>query len=459
MTSVSTASLAAEWRDMLAGFPEGVLQHVRKMAELHRKTLASHFYEKMLQHEVASRFLSHEQVKSRLHGSMMRWIVTVFSPVPQTDLTSVVDLQTQVGMVHARIDIPVYIVLRGARSLKQGFQELLHADARLDSSQRLDAINLVSSCIDLAMEIMSQAYSSSHDRNARAEESYRLFSVAQNIATEKERQRAALLDWENELMFEHAVGSSGTHLPRIGSADFGLWFRHKGAYAFQGTSEAALILEAMAHIDETLLALLEQAGRPDAKNGSHPLRLLREQTRSIGFHLERLFDQSNELEAGRDALTRLLSRKFLPVVLSKEVDYARHSGTDFAVLAIDIDHFKQVNDNYGHEAGDHVLQQFSILLGNTGRGADYVFRLGGEEFLMLLVDTDLGGAMRVAENLRKQIDAETFRLPGERNLRVTASIGVALHNGHPDYLQLLRRADEALYKAKKEGRNRVVMGT
>tara|TARA_A100001518_G_C1187448_1_gene33937 strand:+ start:46 stop:564 length:519 start_codon:yes stop_codon:yes gene_type:complete len=170
-----------------------------------------------------------------------------------------------------------------------------------------------------------------------------------------------------------------------------------------------------------------------------------------------LFEQNNELEAGRDVLTRLLNRKFLPVVLTRQVSHARSHGTPFSVLALDIDYFKQINDSYGHEAGDRVLQQLASLLINSSRAGDYLFRLGGEEFLMLLVDTGLDGARRVAEKLRRGVEQEVFRLPQDRTLNITLSIGVACFNGHPDYQQLMRRADDGLYQAKHSGRNRVVV--
>ena len=251
------------------------------------------------------------------------------------------------------------------------------------------------------MEIMSHAYSNSHDRNSRAAEAYRLFSVVQDVATERERQRAALLDWENHLMFELAVGHGAARLPHLGSGEFGLWFRHKGAHAFQGAAETALILQAIDHIDAVLLPVFDLPARPGEDERVQRLRELREQARTIAFHLDALFQQNSELEAGRDVLTRLLNRKFLPVVLRKEVNYARQRGASFAILAIDIDHFKQVNDSYGHEAGDMVLQQVAVLLANSSRGGDYIFRLGGEEFLLLLVDVDQQRARKAAEKLRQ----------------------------------------------------------
>jgi diguanylate cyclase len=96
------------------------------------------------------------------------------------------------------------------------------------------------------------------------------------------------------------------------------------------------------------------------------------------------------------------------------------------------------------------------MLSNCSRGGDYVFRLGGEEFLMLLVDTTAETASRVAEKIRREVADEDFKLPMDRHLKVTISIGLAMHNGHPDYQHTLRLADAALYQAKDQGRNRVV---
>ena len=208
----------------------------------------------------------------------------------------------------------------------------------------------------------------------------------------------------------------------------------------------------MVQIDDVLLPLFAEEWRDRVPQ----LREMRDLVSTIRFNLDHLFEQNSELEAGRDVLTRLLNRKFLPVVLSKQITYARNHGAEFAVLALDIDHFKRINDGYGHEAGDRVLQQLAALLVNNSRAGDYLFRLGGEEFLMLLVDTGLNGARRAAEKLRASVEREVFRLPQEQTLSVTMSIGLACFDGHPDYQQMMRRADEALYKAKEGGRNQVV---
>ena len=452
MPRLSTEQLSMEWGALNQRFSAHSRVFILDFCQRHALPLAEHFYQQMLQDAGASPFLSHDQVSSRLHSSMQRWVAGLFAPQTHEDLLRIIAEQQKIGEVHARIDIPVHLVLRGARAMKVEFIRLLLADGRLCGDEYLEVARLMSDTIDLAMEVMSQAYASSHDRNSRTEEAYRLFSVTQNIASEKERQRGALLDWENQLMFGLATGLSIAQLPRIRTCEFGVWFRHKGAHAFEGTPEASQIIHGMTQIDDVLLPLFAEEWRDRVPQ----LREMRDLVSTIRFNLDHLFEQNSELEAGRDVLTRLLNRKFMPVVLSKQITYARNHGAEFAVLALDIDHFKHINDGYGHEAGDRVLQQLAALLVNNSRAGDYLFRLGGEEFLMLLVDTGLNGARRAAEKLRASVEREVFRLPQEQTLSVTMSIGLACFDGHPDYQQMMRRADEALYKAKEGGRNQVV---
>ena len=456
MARLSLDELAAHWQHQLNRFDDAVKEGTAEVAMRHKQELADHFYAALLGHGEAGALLSHEDVKTRLNSSLQGWLVNLYSSQQATEIQALIAHQHKIGEVHARIDVPVHLVLHGARLLKGRLVELLHQ--QLGPAQRSQAASYATTLIDLAMEIMSQAYAVSHERRSRAEEGYRLFAVTQNMANEKERQRAALLNWESQLMFDHAMGLAADQLPRLRSSEFGLWFRHKGAHGFEGALETGLIMDAITEIDDVLLPLFAQPATGAAPHSpTQLLREVREQSRSIGHHLELLFEQNNELESGRDTLTRLLSRKFLSVVLSRQINYARQAGNSFAVLSIDLDHFKQVNDTYGHEAGDLVLQQFASVLLNQSRAGDYLFRMGGEEFLVIMVDVNDANARRAAEKFRQLTASETFRLPQDVTINLTASLGLAMFTGHPDYQQLLRRADSALYEAKHSGRNRVVV--
>lgn len=456
MARLSLDELTAEWQRYLNRFDELTREQTAALAIRHRQELADHFYAAMLQHGEAATLLSHDEVKNRLNSSMQKWISMLYSSQQSTEIQTLIAHQHKIGEVHARIDVPVHLVLHGARLLKERLIELIRE--QLPTQHRPAAASYAAALIDLAMEVMSQAYAASHERRSRAEEGYRLFAVTQNMASEKEKQRAALLNWENQLMFDHAMGLTAEQLPRLRSSEFGLWFRHKGAHGFEGAVETGLILDAMTHIDEVLLPLFALPQTADAQHTPMQLlRDLREQSKGIAHHLGLLFEQNNELESGRDTLTRLLNRKFLSVVLSRQISYARQAGSSFAVLSIDLDHFKRINDTYGHEAGDLVLQQFASMLLNQSRAGDYLFRMGGEEFLVIMVDVNDQNARRAAEKFRRLAAAEVFRLPQEATLHVTASLGLAMFTGHPDYQQLLRRADAALYEAKHSGRNRLIV--
>lgn len=444
---------ASEWRSVLLCFTPRVRMAMQQLVVNNSAMLANHFYEAMMEDSAAASFLSHEQVHNRLKPTLKMWLEEVFLLDPEADLEQVAQRQIKVGEVHARIDLPVYLVLRGASRIKEGIYNLMLLRTQLDGQERLAATQLVMKVMDLAMEIMAQAYATSRERNSRSKEAYRLFALTQNVSTLRERRRAELLDWQNQCLVHHAMGAAGASMPSLSGSDFGLWFRHKGAHVFQGVVETTAILRAMEHIDNELLPSFSQA---TPQTFVECLGALREQARSISLNLESLFEHNSQMDAGRDVLTHLLNRKFLPVVMSKEVAYARESGTTFSVLSLDIDHFKRINDTWGHESGDMVLQQISAILSNNSRGGDYVFRMGGEEFLVLLVDTSSVAALRVAEKLRAQVMRDPFTLTRNERLSVSVSIGVATFDGHPDYQRVLRQSDEALYAAKAQGRNCVV---
>jgi len=122
---------------------------------------------------------------------------------------------------------------------------------------------------------------------------------------------------------------------------------------------------------------------------------------------------------------------------------------------IDIDNFKIFNDTYGHAAGDQILIKIAEALYESTRNSDYVFRYGGEEFLIVLIETSKAEAYSIIERLRRKIQEKSIYLQKDEKVKVTISAGVAMYNGHPDYEYLIKVADDALYRAKANGRNRI----
>jgi two-component system cell cycle response regulator len=157
-----------------------------------------------------------------------------------------------------------------------------------------------------------------------------------------------------------------------------------------------------------------------------------------------------------DPLTGLNNRRFLENHLALMVEQAQRRRAPLALMIFDIDHFKQVNDTYGHDAGDEVLKGFANRLRRVVRGGDLLCRLGGEEFVIAMPNVSVEAAVRIAERTRSSIEEEAFAIDkaGGR-IAITVSIGVAGPGVEGDPESLYRRADRALYRSKSEGRNRV----
>ena len=162
-----------------------------------------------------------------------------------------------------------------------------------------------------------------------------------------------------------------------------------------------------------------------------------------------------------DPLTRVANRRFFERRMAQEIERRLRRGGSIACMLIDVDHFKAVNDQYGHQVGDRVLADIAALLGQDLRGADVLARYGGEEFVLLMPDTTKDQALRIAERLRSRVAKKAFTGAQKRRIAVTISIGVAAlgedreADAQTGAAALLSEADKALYQAKESGRNRV----
>ena len=185
---------------------------------------------------------------------------------------------------------------------------------------------------------------------------------------------------------------------------------------------------------------------------------VRTQIRRHRYALELRQSVNNTMAlAVTDALTGLYNRRYFERHLNLMLGKAQEQGRDLALMILDIDHFKAVNDTHGHDIGDAVLREFAARLKRNIRGVDLACRFGGEEFVVLMPDTDFGQADAVAERVRQSIAEKTFEVGTARPLVVTVSVGVSLNESVVDTPEgLIKRADVALYRAKREGRNRVI---
>ena len=158
--------------------------------------------------------------------------------------------------------------------------------------------------------------------------------------------------------------------------------------------------------------------------------------------------------AAMDPLTGVNNRSAMNSTIIRETELARRHENPLSLIELDIDHFKEVNDTYGHAAGDAVLKTIAKVIENCIRSSDIIFRAGGEEFILVLSNTRKRGALLLAERIRKTIEQFDFHF-GDIKIPVTASLGVACFEKGDDSESLYEKTDSALYQAKQSGRNRI----
>lgn len=270
--------------------------------------------------------------------------------------------------------------------------------------------------------------------------------------TVSEFQHGSMQDLQKRLKFAHSV-AEWAYFAIFGAVLIGL-----GVLIAMGLVVGRSVLQPIARLREAALKIGE-------KDFSHRVRLrnTRDELGQVGrafniasIYLQRVYREL-ERRATHDGLTGALNRAEFDARLSAECRSADRHKRPLSLLMVDIDFFKRVNDNHGHQTGDQVLQAIVRLLNETVRPADVVARYGGEEFIIILPETDEDSAMAMADRLRRTIDDHCFACPTGEDLRITVSIGCASRPHHamaPE--DLVKTADMALYRAKETGRNRVV---
>ena len=174
-------------------------------------------------------------------------------------------------------------------------------------------------------------------------------------------------------------------------------------------------------------------------------------------NISEIFEEKSELqkEVFTDYLTGLLNRKAFDGALLKAIQSVKRDGAERSIIMLDIDYFKDINDRFGHEIGDKALKFLAEIVSDTINRREYIFRWGGEEF-MILLDTDVESAIEIAEQLRERIEDASLHNPDIPTF--TCSFGVIEIDENSTVLNILSRVDKALYRAKRAGRNRVVRG-
>jgi len=239
--------------------------------------------------------------------------------------------------------------------------------------------------------------------------------------------------------------------------------QHAAQRSLEQIAQATSLLSGSAPCRKILAKLREvEAQINDVMAASHTLVGRLSQSEERIALLESYLNDATR-DASTDSLTGLLNRRAFDAALRNLAGDAMNTGADLSFILIDVDHFKLVNDTWGHPIGDEVLRHVAAMLTRKVRGGDLVARYGGEEFAVILGQTGRRGALKVAENLREAVNSHPFIVTAgfddnqtEARLRITISAGLSSYVPGESVGHWLGRADDALYRAKRAGRNRVV---
>lgn len=315
---------------------------------------------------------------------------------------------------------------------------------KLDPAAPQDAwVDVVRQIGDMAASALDRAH-----QDAEASSSF--------LAQLSERLQAIDSYMQGDSQRRRASRESGMRLGRAVSDEVGgLSRRMQGEQNLQQLREQVLgVLDSIqGHVTTHLQAEAERSIQTEQQAGllQKQLEALEQET----FELRRQVEESRQM-AMRDPLTSLPNRRALEARADEELARWRRFGTPLALAVFDIDDFKQINDVFGHKAGDRALSLIGRILAESLRETDFIARYGGEEFVALLPGADAEAALKVAEMMRKQVENAGMH-SRNKPVRITFSAGVAVVRRDEGFEQLFERADQAMYQAKQQGKNRCVL--
>ncbi len=432
-----------------------LLKAIQEIISPQAAELADYFYINLLAIDESLPYLNHEIVSERLHRSMGEWIKSLFLPSDERSVSEHMKWQRIIGDVHARVNVPMRLVNHGIRLLKDKMGELLK-ESKLEDHQKYLGLVLVNNLLDFSSSLINESYLSFRMSNERDSQALRMHIMSFSLVVELERLRSSLFDWLRRIITEiySSFPEEQPTLASVYSSDFGLWVIYKAELLLADRPELVDKLKLQLNSIEKNIESVNCLMGNDAKTAlASAIENLNESISNIAWLVGDFSSQAYEMESGRDPLTRLLNRRFLPSVMQNMIRVSKATSSVFSIMICDLDTFKQINDRYGHDIGDKALVQFGEFLATLVRATDYVFRMGGDEFLVILAGANDNVSTTIATKLFDDLATHNFELREDILIQMQTSIGIIVFDGHPDYMRMIKNADEALYKAKSLGRN------
>lgn len=434
-----------------------LLRAVETIISPNAEYLANFFYANLLDISESAPFLDHRLVSERLRDSLANWVRSLFLPTDDASVRQHIQSQQTIGDVHARINVPMRLVNHGFRIIKDEIARILGTSG-LDDTLKFQAIVLINDAIDFSASLINETYLLHHMRDETDVQALRMQLTGVSLVVESERLKSSIFDWLRKTITKayESFPEGNPSLSPIDESELGLWITYKADWIL--ADQPDLLKKMKRQFEQTNICMKKLSNAISGHDRALLLSLiqsLNEKVSEVAATLADFASHAYEMESGKDSLTRLLNRRFLPAILQNMIRASRWTSSLFSILSCDLDNFKEINDSYGHAAGDLVLASFADFLASNVRTTDYVFRLGGDEFMIILGGANAMASLAIANNMLSKLANLKVAIDERTLLNVHVSIGIAQYDRHPDYMHILHDADDALYQAKHMGKNKV----
>ncbi len=439
------------------GDSKNEIAEIGKILEDQLHDIANIFYNELLRIPEISVILNNTKIGNNLHDTIAGWIRSVFINYSEEEIEPLIERQKKIGTVHATINVNLNYFNHGIGIIKDEIYQRLRKKMA-DDRRFSKAVLLVGELFDIYISIISESYFLNELLYESNQLSLKVKGLTQNTAIECERLRSMLMEWSrNALMFLYQSAEIDIKdIPHLQYSNFGLWVIYKSDFLSHPLNVSKELKQHISEIDNALFQAVRFRTENKKDKFANAVTILNETVTKSSWFISTIVDQAIEIDTGMDPLTRLFNRRYLSTILRRQTEICNKQGLPYSILLIDLDHFKKINDEFGHDGGDKVLEQFSRLLLESVRTSDFIFRYGGEEFLIVMGNVNQNEAILSSEKIRDKCDKHIFKLANNQNIHLTCSIGIAVHDGHPDYNRMVKKADLALYDAKNKGRNRAI---
>jgi diguanylate cyclase len=417
----------------------------------HADEISKTYFEVLYNTKEGKSILSKDIIDNDLRPKLSEWLPSLFKiKTTQKEVNDFVNQQLAVGKKYVKLNIPSHLLNLGARVIKHEICKKV-IDENYSARDARDTYTQIIMLIDLCLSISYEAYLEDIIITERRSQSLQSHMLGSELAETCQSMLANLHEWHASLL-SSLLTKNTENMDRflsISESEFALWLRNKATEFFNNIEEIEILNEEIDKI-EKLLQNISSLSR-DNNDFIEVIDDLDNKIKKISWLFVSLTEHAHSLDLAKDPLTKLYNRRYLDVILRKETQLAMTKQQDFYILMVDIDKFKTINDTFGQLTGDRLIEKVANNLHDSVRTNDYVFRYGGDKFLLLLIDTTLERATVLADRLIEDAINTTVTTEDGIKINLSLSIGISESNNSENYQNIISLADKALFEAKANG--------